>query len=120
MLIKQGKLENLKLFRKDLYPRGVRRIEGLRGEELQNYIKQQKSKDEKQSRDLKDKFDKIIETIKEQGGEADKFKNYLTDMDIAEKYLSQIIKDNILKDKSKNIVNNFKKNNITFRLQKNN
>ena len=39
-------------------------------------------------------------------------------MDIAEKYLSQIIKDNILKDKSKNIVNNFKKNNITFRLQK--
>ena len=30
-------------------------------------------------------------------------------MDIAEKYLSQIIKDNILKDKSKNIVNNFKK-----------
>jgi len=29
-------------------------------------------------------------------------------MGIAEKYLSQIIKDNIIKDKSKNIVNNFK------------
>ena len=35
----------------------LRRIEGLRGEELQNYIKQQKSKDEQQSKDFKDKFD---------------------------------------------------------------
>ena len=115
---KTGEIGKFKIISEGSISSGVRRIEGLRGEELQNYIKQQKSKDEKQSRDLKDKFDKIIETIKEQGGEADKFKNYLTDMDIAEKYLSQIIKDNILKDKSKNIVNNFKKNNITFRLQK--
>ena len=115
---KTGEIGKFEIISEGSISSGVRRIEGLRGEELQNYIKQQKSKDEKQSRDLKDKFDKIIETIKEQGGEADKFKNYLTDMDIAEKYLSQIIKDNILKDKSKNIVNNFKKNNITFRLQK--
>ena len=115
---KTGEIGKFKIISEGSISSGVRRIEGLRGEELQNYIKQQKSKDEKQSRDLKDKFDKIIETIKEQGGEAEKFKNYLTDMDIAEKYLSQIIKDNILKDKSKNIVNNFKKNNITFRLQK--
>ena len=115
---KTGEIGKFEIISEGSISSGVRRIEGLRGEELQNYIKQQKSKDEKQSRDLKDKFDKIIETIKEQGGEAEKFKNYLTDMDIAEKYLSQIIKDNILKDKSKNIVNNFKKNNITFRLQK--
>ena len=115
---KTGEIGKFEIISEGSISSGVRRIEGLRGEELQNYIKQQKSKDEKQSRDLKDKFDKIIETIKEQGGKADKFKNYLTDMDIAEKYLSQIIKDNILKDKSKNIVNNFKKNNITFRLQK--
>ena len=106
---KTGEIGKFKIISEGSISSGVRRIEGLRGEELQNYIKQQKSKDEKQSRDLKDKFDKIIETIKEQGGEAEKFKNYLTDMDIAEKYLSQIIKDNILKDKSKNIVNNFKK-----------
>ena len=115
---KTGEIGKFEIISEGSISSGVRRIEGLRGEELQNYIKQQKSKDEKQSRDLKDKFDKIIETIKEQGGKADKFKNYLTDMDVAEKYLSQIIKDNILKDKSKNIVNNFKKNNITFRLQK--
>ena len=115
---KTGEIGKFEIISEGSISSGVRRIEGLRGEELQNYIKQQKSKEEKQSRDLKDKFDKIIETIKEQGGKADKFKNYLTDMDIAEKYLSQIIKDNILKDKSKNIVNNFKKNNITFRLQK--
>ena len=115
---KTGEIGKFEIISEGSISSGVRRIEGLRGEELQNYIKQQKSKDEKQSKDLKDKFDKIIETIKEQGGKADKFKNYLTDMDIAEKYLSQIIKDNILKDKSKNIVNNFKKNNITFRLQK--
>ena len=115
---KTGEIGKFEIISEGSISSGVRRIEGLRGEELQNYIKQQKSKDEKQSRDLKDKFDKIIETIKEQGGEADKFKNYLTDMDIAEKYLSQVIKDNILKDKSKNIVNNFEKNNITFRLQK--
>ena len=115
---KTGEIGKFEIISEGSISSGVRRIEGLRGEELQNYIKQQKSKDEKQSRDLKDKFDKIIEAIKEQGGKADKFKNYLTDMDIAEKYLSQIIKDNILKDKSKNIVNNFKKNNITFRLQK--
>ena len=115
---KTGEIGKFEIISEGSISSGVRRIEGLRGEELQNYIKQQKSKDEKQSRDLKDKFDKIIEAIKEQGGKADKFKNYLTDMDVAEKYLSQIIKDNILKDKSKNIVNNFKKNNITFRLQK--
>ena len=115
---KTGEIGKFEIISEGSISSGVRRIEGLRGEELQNYIKQQKSKDEKQSKDLKDKFDKIIETIKEQGGKADKFKNYLTDMDIAEKYLSQVIKDNILKDKSKNIVNNFKKNNITFRLQK--
>ena len=115
---KTGEIGKFEIISEGSISSGVRRIEGLRGEELQNYIKQQKSKYEKQSKDLKDKFDKIIETIKEQGGKADKFKNYLTDMDIAEKYLSQIIKDNILKDKSKNIVNNFKKNNITFRLQK--
>ena len=115
---KTGEIGKFEIISEGSISSGVRRIEGLRGEELQNYIKQQKSKDEKQSRDLKDKFDKIIETIKEQRGEADKFKNYLTDMDIAEKYLSQVIKDNILKDKSKNIVNNFEKNNITFRLQK--
>ena len=115
---KTGEIGKFEIISEGSISSGVRRIEGLRGEELQNYIKQQKSKDEKQSRDLKDKFDKIIETIKEQGGKADKFKNYLTDMDVAEKYLSQIIKDKILKDKSKNIVNNFKKNNITFRLQK--
>ena len=96
---KTGEIGKFEIISEGSISSGVRRIEGLRGEELQNYIKQQKSKDEKQSRDLKDKFDKIIETIKEQGGEADKFKNYLTDMDIAEKYLSQIIKDNILKDK---------------------
>ena len=115
---KTGEIGKFEIISEGSISSGVRRIEGLRGEELQNYIKQQKSKDEKQSKDLKDKFDKIIETIKEQGGKADKFKNCLTDMDIAEKYLSQVIKDNILKDKSKNIVNNFKKNNITFRLQK--
>ena len=115
---KTGEIGKFEIISEGSISSGVRRIEGLRGEELQNYIKQQKSKDEKQSKDLKDKFDKIIETIKKQGGKADKFKNYLTDMDIAEKYLSQVIKDNILKDKSKNIVNNFKKNNITFRLQK--
>ena len=115
---KTGEIGKFEIISEGSISSGVRRIEGLRGEELQNYIKQQKSKDEKQSKDLKDKFDKIIETIKEQGGKADKFKNYLTDMDIAEKYLNQVIKDNILKDKSKNIVNNFKKNNITFRLQK--
>ena len=115
---KTGEIGKFEIISEGSISSGVRRIEGLRGEELQNYIKQQKSKDEKQSKDLKDKFDKIIETIKKQGGKADKFKNYLTDMDIAEKYLSQVIKDNILKDKSKNIVNNFEKNNITFRLQK--
>ena len=83
---KTGEIGKFEIISEGSISSGVRRIEGLRGEELQNYIKQQKSKDEKQSKDLKDKFDKIIETIKEQGGKADKFKNYLTDMDIAEKY----------------------------------
>ncbi len=115
---KTGEIGKFEIISEGSISSGVRRIEGLRGEELQNYIKQQKSKVEKQSKDLKDKFDKIVKSIKEQGGKVNNFKNYMTDMDIAEKFLSQIIKNNILKDKSKNVVNNFKKNNITFRLQK--
>ena len=46
---KTGEIGKFEIISEGSISSGVRRIEGLRGEELQNYIKQQKSKDEKQS-----------------------------------------------------------------------
>jgi alanyl-tRNA synthetase len=98
---------------------GVRRVEALRAEQLEEYEKNQK-----QSKSTQE--NKLIEEIKNIKKELENLKikpNYKTDLSSSEnlkdlkKQLDQSNVKNIIKDKSKNIIKDNKVGDFTFRYQ---
>ena len=98
---------------------GVRRVEALRDKQLEEYLINKKKKSGLSSKKNDEIIQNLLNQIKEFGEKpiiaGEDQKNIIKDLS---KQLEQISIKNILADKSKNIINDLKINNVTVRFQK--
>ena len=98
---------------------GVRRVEALRDKQLEEYLINKEKKSGLSSKKNDEIIQNLLNQIKEFGEKpiiaGEDQKNIIKDLS---KQLEQISIKNILADKSKNIINDLKINNVTVRFQK--
>ncbi len=95
---------------------GVRRVEALRGDELDFYYENKKSLEKEKNLESEKKLNEIKNEIKELKGDIKKFEKFENEKQINEalNYLNDLRTKDILNDKKKNITNLVKKNNINI------
>ena len=99
---------------------GVRRIEALRGNQLNNYLSLKEKKDSDSFKKTEDETKKIMKEFEKLGVKPKIIENYSDKQKIANlnKQLSEALSINLLKDKKRNIIKDKKINDGIVRFQK--
>ena len=99
---------------------GVRRIEALRGNQLEEYIRERKEKELNEAKNLKDEIDRIMKEFNRMNIKPKKIENIPDRQKIVilNKQLQDVMSSYILKDKEKNIIKEKKIKDGIIRFQK--
>jgi len=99
---------------------GVRRIEALRGNQLEEYIRERKEKELNEAKNLKDEIDRIMKEFNRMNIKPKKIENIPDRQKIVilNKQLQDVMSRYILKDKEKNIIKEKKIKDGIIRFQK--